>query len=146
MLVFAVPPAAAVFRGLESLPRLEWMDEMFAMDRVNGSRSIWRGTLKGAKTGLLAGVCLAVVYLVIGALTDTEFNKSLGFSLLLVGFPTLFAVVPALQWLGVQGGTREGVALLLLTPSLNGAVWGAIVGAAVTLWSLVHGTRITPWS
>jgi hypothetical protein len=36
---------------------------------------IWYGTLKGAKI----------------ALGDTELTKSLGFSLLLVGFPTLFA-------------------------------------------------------
>jgi hypothetical protein len=123
-----------------------WMDKMLAIGRVNGSRSIWRGTLKGAKTGILAGVCLAVVYLVIGALADTEFNKSVGFSLLLVGFPTLFAVIPALQWLGVQGGNHEGMALLVLTLSLNGALWGSIIGAAVALWPLVHGNRITPRS
>ena len=97
---------------------------------------IWRGTLKGAKIGCLAGLCLAALYLVIGALGDTELTKSLGFSLLLVGFPTLFAIVFALQWLGVQGGMREGVAIVLLTLSLNGALWGAVIGAIVTLASL----------
>jgi hypothetical protein len=104
--------------------------------------AIWRGPLNGAKVGFLAGLCLAAVYVVIGALGDTEFNKSLGFSLLLIGFPTLFAVVPALQWLGVQGGTREGVALLLLTLSLNGVLWGAVIGAAVTLGSRGYRKRL----
>ena len=97
---------------------------------------IWGGALKGAKIGFLAGLCLAALCLVIGALGDTELTKSLGFSLLLVGFPTLFAIVPALQWLGVQGGMREGVAIVLLTLSLNGALWGAVIGAIVTLASL----------
>ena len=107
---------------------------------------IWRGTLKGAKIGFLTGLCLAALYVVIGVLGDTELSKSLGFSLLLVGFPTLFAIVPALQWLGVQGGTREGVVILLLTLSLNGALWGAVIGAAVTLGSLGHRKRIRPQS
>jgi hypothetical protein len=102
---------------------------------------IWRGTLKGAKVGLLTGLCLAALYAVIGALGDTELNKSLGFSLLLVGFPTLFAMVSALQWLGLQGGMREGVAVLLLTLSLNGALWGTVIGAAVTLGSRGHRKR-----
>jgi len=104
--------------------------------------AIWRGTLKGGRIGFLAGLCLAVLYVVIGALGDTELDKSLGFSLLLVGFPTLFAVVPALQWLGLQGGTREGVAVLLLTLSLNGALWGAVIGCAVALGSLARRIRI----
>jgi O-antigen/teichoic acid export membrane protein len=107
---------------------------------------IRRGTLKGVKVGFLTGLCLAAIYAVIGALGDTELNKSLGFSLLLVGFPTLFAVVPALQWLGAQGGTREGVVILLLTLSLNGALWGAIIGAAVSVGSLGHRKRIRPQS
>lgn len=97
---------------------------------------IRRGALKGAKIGFLAGLCLAALYLVIGALGDTELTKSLGFSLLLVGFPTLFAIVPALQWLGVQGGMREGVAVMLLTLLLNGTLWGAVIGATVALASL----------
>jgi hypothetical protein len=94
---------------------------------------IWWGTLKGAKIGFLAGLCLAALYLVIGALGDTELTKSLGYSLLLVGFPTFFAIVSGLQWLGIQGGTREWVAIVLLTLSLNGALWGAVIGAAITL-------------
>ena len=94
---------------------------------------IGRGIIKGARIGVLAGLSLAALYGVIGVLGTTEFNKSLGFSLLLVGFPTLFAVVPGLQWLGLQGGTREGVAVLLLTLSLNGALWGAVIGAAVSV-------------
>ena len=107
---------------------------------------ISRGTLKGAKIGFLAGLCLAALYLVIGALGDTELTKSLGFSLLLVGFPTLFAIVPALQWLGVQGGMREGVATLLLTLLLNGALWGAVIGATVALGSPGNRKRIRPQS
>ena len=107
---------------------------------------IRRGTLKGAKVGFLAGLCLAALYVVIGVLGDTELSKSLGFSLLLVGFPTLFAIVPALQWLGVQGGTYEGVAIVLLTLSLNGALWGAVIGAVITLMSLGHRSRIRPES
>jgi hypothetical protein len=97
---------------------------------------VGRATLKGARIGILVGICLAAVYIVIGVLGTTELNKSLGFSLLLVGFPTLFAVVPALEWLGLQGGTREGIAILLLTLALNGALWGAIIGAAAGLASL----------
>ena len=105
---------------------------------------IWRGLLKGAKVGLLAGLCLAAPYLFIGALGDTELNKSLGFSLLLVGFPTLFPIVPALEWLGIQGGTREGVVLLLLTLSLNGALWGTVIGTVVTLGLLGRRKWLRP--
>jgi hypothetical protein len=72
---------------------------------------------------------------VIGALGDTELTKFLGLSLLLVGFPTFFAIVSALQGLGIQGGMREWVAIVLLTLSLNGALWGAVIGAAGTLRS-----------
>src|SRR5262245_8454897 len=97
--------------------------------------------LKGARAGIVTGLCLAALYLVIGALTDTEFNKSLAFSLLFVGFPTLFAVVPVLQWLGVQGGTREEVAILLLTLPLNGVLWGATGGAVAALGSVVKRHR-----
>jgi hypothetical protein len=114
-----------------------------------GSRvkaEIWRGTLKGVKIGFLAGLCLAALYLVIGALGDTELNKSLGYSLLLVGFPTLFPIVSALQWLGIQGGMREGVAIVLLTLSLNSALWGAVLGTAFTLGSLGHENRSGPQS
>ena len=101
------------------------------------------GTLKGAKIGFLAGLCLAALYLVIGALGDTELTKSLGFSLLLIGFPTFFAIVSALQWLGIQGGMREWVAIVLLTLSLNGALWGAVIGAAMTLRLPGHRKRIS---
>jgi hypothetical protein len=94
---------------------------------------IWRGPFKGARIGLLAGLCLAVPYLIVGALGDVELGKSVGFSLLFVGFPTLFAIVPALQWLGIHGGTREGVVALLLTLSLNGVLGGTLIGTAATL-------------
>ena len=90
---------------------------------------IGRGLLRGARIGVCIGLCLAALYAAIGALATTEFNKSLAFSLLFVGFPTLFAVVPALQWMGLQGGTREGIAVLLLTLAGNGFLWGAIIGA-----------------
>ena len=107
---------------------------------------LWRGTLKGAKIGLLAGLGLAAVYIVIGALGDTELTKSLGWSLLLVGFPILFAIVPTLQWLGIQGGMVEGVVAVLLTLSLNGALWGAVIGGTVALTSLGRGKRMGPQS
>ena len=94
--------------------------------------------LRGARIGVLAGVCLAVIYFALGALGTTDFGKSLGYSLLLVGFPTLFAVVPALEWLGLEGGTYQGVAALLLTLSLNGALWGVVLGAAFGLAQRLH--------
>jgi hypothetical protein len=94
--------------------------------------------LKGARIGVLAGVCLALIYFALGAVGTTDFGKSLGYSLLLVGFPTLFAVVPALEWLGLEGGTYQGVAALLLTLSLNGALWGAVLGAAIGFAKLLH--------
>jgi len=97
---------------------------------------IGRAALKGARVGVVAGLYLATLYVVLGVLGTTEVNKSLGFSLLLVGFPTLFAVVPTLEWLGLQGGTREGIAVLLVTLTLNGALWGAIIAAAVAQGSL----------
>jgi hypothetical protein len=94
---------------------------------------VGRQALRGARIGLLAGLCLSVLYLALGAIGTTDFGKSLGYSLLLVGFPTLFAVVPVLEWLGLQGGAYQGVAALLLTLSLNGALWGAVLGTAVGL-------------
>ena len=60
---------------------------------------IGHAALKGAGIGLLTGLCLGAIYLALGAVGTTDFDKSLGYSLLLVGFPTLFAVVPALEWL-----------------------------------------------
>ncbi|HVK01063.1 MAG TPA: hypothetical protein VM365_09345, partial [Gemmatimonadales bacterium] len=50
--------------------------------------------------------------------------------------PTLFAVVPALEWMGLQGGTYQGVAVLLFTLCLNGALWGAVLGVALGLAAL----------
>jgi hypothetical protein len=97
--------------------------------------------LRGARIGVLVGVCLAAVYFALGAVGTTDFGKSLGYSLLLVGFPTLFAVVPALEWLGLEGGTYQGVAALLLTLSLNGALWGAVLGAALGLAQRLHRRR-----
>jgi hypothetical protein len=102
---------------------------------------LWSGTRRGARWGLLVGLCLAVLYLVIWALGDIELNKSLGFSLLFIGYPTLFAVVHVLGWLGLQGGTREVVLLILLTLSLNGALWGAVIGTGLSLGSLVIRNR-----
>jgi len=104
--------------------------------------AIWLGTLKGAKLGSLAALGLALLYIAIGALGNTELTKSVGFSLLLIGFPTFFAVESVLRWLGVQGGMREWVAAVLPTLVLNGALWGAVVGAAVALRSPGHGGRI----
>jgi hypothetical protein len=69
---------------------------------------IWRGTLKGAKTGFLAGLCLAALYLMIGALGDTELTKSLAYSLLLVGFPTLFAWYPLCSGWEFRVGCASG--------------------------------------
>jgi hypothetical protein len=94
--------------------------------------------LRGARIGVLVGVCLAMIYFALGAVGTTDFGKSLGYSLLLVGFPTLFAVVPALEWLGLEGGTYQGTAALLLTLSLNGALWGAVLGAAFGLAQRRH--------
>ena len=104
--------------------------------------AIWRGTLKGAKLGSLAGLGLALLYIAIGALGDPELTKPLGYSLLLIGYPTFFAVESVLQWLGVQGGMREWVAAVLPTLVLNGALWGAVIGVAVVLRSRGHGGRI----
>ena len=89
--------------------------------------------LKGARIGFLTGLCLAAIYLALGAVGTTDFGRSLGYSLLLVGFLMLFAVVPALEWLGLRGGASEGVAALLATLCLNLALWGAVLGAGLGL-------------
>jgi hypothetical protein len=107
---------------------------------------IRRGILKGAKIGFLTGLGLAALYVVIFLLGDTELTKSFGWSLLLVGFPTLFPIVSAIEWLGLQGGTSEGIIVVLLTLSLNGALWGAVIGFAVTFASLGYRKRIRPQS
>jgi hypothetical protein len=101
--------------------------------------------VRGARIGALVGLCLAAVYLALLAMGDTESDKSLGFSLLFVGFPTLFAVVPALERLGLQGGTGEGVAVLLLTLSLNGALWGTVLGPAFGLTRLCRPMKPPTW-
>jgi hypothetical protein len=94
---------------------------------------IGRRALRGARIGALVGLCLAAAYLALLSVGNTESDKSLAFSLLFVGFPTLFAVVPVLEWLGLQAGAREGVPVLLFTLSLNGALWGTMLGAALGL-------------
>jgi hypothetical protein len=100
--------------------------------------------LSGARVGFLTGLCLAAIYLALGAVGTTDFGKSLGYSLLLVGFPTLFAVVPALEWLGLQGGTYEGVAVVLVTLCLNLALWGAMFGAGLGLATRLLRNRREP--
>lgn len=83
----------------------------------------------------MAGLCLGAVYLLAFALGDTEFHKKVGYSLLLAGFPTLFAVVPLLEQLGLAGGKGERLALIPLTLLLNCALWGAAAGAITALGS-----------
>jgi hypothetical protein len=105
---------------------------------------IGQRALKGARIGFLTGLCLAAIYVALGAVGTTDFGKSLGYSLLLVGFPTLFAVVPALEWLELQGGTSEGVAALLVTLCLNLALWGAAIGAGLGLAARFPRNRREP--
>lgn len=96
---------------------------------------ILRGSLRGAKIGLLAGLCLALLYPVILVFGDIELNKTVGYTLLLVGFPLIFAVESFLRSLGLQGGKAEAVALVLLSLPLNGALWGALAGSVIALLS-----------
>jgi hypothetical protein len=105
---------------------------------------IGRRALTGARIGLLTGLCLTAIYLALGVVGTTDFDKSLGYSLLLVGFPTLFAVVPAVEWMGLQGGTYQGVAALLITLCLNGALWGAVLGVALGLAARLPRYRREP--
>ena len=100
--------------------------------------------LKGARIGFLTGLCLAAIYIALGAMGTTDFGKSLGYSLLLVGFPMLFAVVPALEWLGLRGGTYEGVVALLVTFCLNLALWGVALGVALGLAARLPRNRREP--
>lgn len=93
-------------------------------------RHITHRILRGARSGLVAGLCLAALYLVLGARVN-EFTEFLGYSLLVVGFPSVFAILPVLQWIGIQGGLGEYVALVLLALSLNGILWGAILGSVL---------------
>jgi hypothetical protein len=87
-----------------------------------------RGIHRGAKIGLIVGVGLAVLYLALGARVN-EFTELIGYSLLLVGFPTVFGILPVLKWLGIQGGMGEYVPLVSITLSVNGILWGALIGA-----------------
>jgi hypothetical protein len=87
--------------------------------------------LRGARIGLIAGLGLAALFLMLG-IWGNELNKVVGYLLLLVGFPVVFAILPALQWLGIQGGLGEFVPLVLLSLSLNGSLWGALLGAIPT--------------
>jgi hypothetical protein len=84
---------------------------------------MWRG----ARIGVLAGITLAVVYIALGTRVN-EFTELLGYSLVVVGFPALFAAIPVVQALGLRGGLGEYAALVSLTFPLNGILWGAILG------------------
>lgn len=90
-----------------------------------------RRMLRGARIGLTAGLSLAGLYLVLGVCGSAR-TEFLAYSLLAVGFPSVFAILPLLQWVGIQGGLGECVPLVLLALSLNGSLWGALVGAILT--------------
>lgn len=107
---------------------------------------ILRGSLRWGKIGLLAGLCLALLYPVILVFGDIELNKTVGYTLLLVGFPLIFAVESFLRSPGLQGGKAEAVTLVSLSLPLNGALWGAVVGSVITLVSVVCRTWIGPQS
>jgi len=53
---------------------------------------------RGARIGALAGIALAVLYIALGTRVN-EFTELLGYSLVIVGFPVLFAVIPVVQGL-----------------------------------------------
>jgi hypothetical protein len=73
---------------------------------------------------------------------------SLGMSLVTVDRPLLLPGDTAQVTVQVRdaAGEREGVVILFLTLSLNGALWGAVIGVAIALGSLGHKKRITPES
>src|SRR6476646_4775846 len=54
---------------------------------VTRGPKILRGSLRGAKIGLLAGLCLALLNPVILVFGDIELNKTVGYTLLFLGFP-----------------------------------------------------------
>jgi len=89
-------------------------------------RKIWRG----ARIGALAGISVAVLYIALGTRVN-EFTELLGYSLVIVGFPALFAVIPVVQELGLRGGLGEYAVLVSLTFPLNGILWGAILGVVL---------------
>jgi len=80
--------------------------------------------------GLLVGAGLAAVYLLLGA-RGNETTEFLAYSLVIVGFPSVFAVSPVLNWLGVQSGLGEYVGLVLTALPLNGLLWGAALGGLI---------------
>jgi len=86
---------------------------------------------RGARIGALAGIALAVVYVVLGTHVN-RFTELLGYSLAIVGFPALFAAIPVVQELGLRGGLGEYAALVSLTFPLNGLLWGAILGVVLS--------------
>jgi hypothetical protein len=57
---------------------------------------MWRG----ARIGALAGIALAVLYIALGTRVS-EVTELLGYSLVIVGFPALFAAIPVVQALGL---------------------------------------------
>ena len=89
-------------------------------------RRMWRG----ARIGALAGITLAVLYIALGTRVN-EFTD-LGYSLVIVGFPALFAAIPVVQELGFRGGLGEYAALVSLPFPLNGILWGAILGVVLS--------------
>jgi hypothetical protein len=90
-------------------------------------RRMWRG----ARIGALAGITLAVLYIALGTRVN-EFTELLGYSLVIVGFPALFAVIPVVQELGLRGGLAEYAVLVSLSFPLNGILWGAILGVVLS--------------
>jgi hypothetical protein len=89
---------------------------------------------RGAIIGGAIGVGLAALYLALGA-GGNDLTQLLAYSLILIGFPAVFAVSSVATWLGVQGGISEYVVLVLVTLPLNGVLWGAIAGAIIKLAS-----------
>ena len=90
-------------------------------------RRMWRG----ARIGVLAGITLAMLYIALGTRVN-EFTELLGYSLVIVGFPALFAAIPGVQEFGLRGGLAEYAVLVSLTFPLNGILWGAILGVVLS--------------
>jgi hypothetical protein len=86
---------------------------------------------RGASIGVLVGITLAVLYIALGTRVN-EFTELLGYSLVVVGFPALFAAMPVVQALGLRGGLGEYAALVSLTFLLNGILWGAVLGVILS--------------
>jgi hypothetical protein len=91
-----------------------------------GSR---RGAIKGGRLGLLAGLCLAGIYLALGW-RGNELTQLLAYSCVIIGFPVVLAISYAAQLVGL-GGLTEYAALVLLTLPLNFMLWGGLVGAVL---------------